>query len=257
MKPGPAHSSSSLCGLQPCTLGNSRVSGKVSGRLLVALLILGLGVFALLLWLFTKGPLGAPREAGDATFHFLDVTASTGIEFQHYDGSSGPGFEVVECGRGSAVGDLDNDGDLDIVVLNSRTLPTLLRNDTANGNHWLQIRTRGTRSNRDGIGAQVFVTTDGRTRVAEVHSGRSYQSHYGVRLHFGLGENRSADRVVVRWPSGVVDVLEDVEGDRLVTVTEEAHQPSPSRPIPGAAPGSAPKASPGSPPGQKTAAANR
>ncbi|MGQ9592408.1 MAG: CRTAC1 family protein, partial [Planctomycetota bacterium] len=135
---------------------------------------------------------------------------------------SGPGFAVAEASRGSGVSDLDGDGRLDIVVLNARSLPTLLRNETRNDNRWIEVALRGTKSNRQGVGARVRLKAGGRIQVAEAHAGRSYQSHYGGRLHFGLGANSTVERLEVRWPSGVVDVLQGLEANRVVTVVEGA-----------------------------------
>lgn len=147
-----------------------------------------------------------------------------GGRFREVSASSGPGLAVVESSRGSAVADLDGDGDLDVVVLNAREPPTILRNDTRSGNRWIEIVTVGTKSNRFGVGAQAYVTVGGTTRVAEVHAGRSYQSHYGLRLHFGLGKADRAERIEVRWPSRIVDVLTDVPADRRITVVEGSHE---------------------------------
>jgi hypothetical protein len=107
-----------------------------------------------------------------------------------------------------------------VVILNSRREPTILHNDSPRGNHWLQIRLQGTKTNRDGIGAHVKVVAGNLTQVDEVHSGRGYQSHYGMRLHFGLGKHERVDRIEVRWIGGGVDVLENVAVDRLLTITE-------------------------------------
>ena len=93
-------------------------------------------------------------------------------------------------GRGAAFDDLDNDGDIDVVILNSRRPPTILRNESAAGNHWLQVRLRGVKTNRDGVGARVKVVAGDLVQIDEVHSGRGYQSHCGSRLHFGLGSAR-------------------------------------------------------------------
>ena len=132
----------------------------------------------------------------------------------------GDGMYVVESSRGAGFDDLTNNGLIDVVVLNSAAPPTILRNDTRNDNHWLQIQLRGVHSNRDGIGAQVRVTAGGRTQLAEVHSGRGYQSHFGTRLHFGLGAIDRAERIEVRWIGGGRDVIEDVEANRRIEVIE-------------------------------------
>lgn len=141
-------------------------------------------------------------------------------KFVDASNESGDGLLVKFSSRGAAFGDLDNDGDVDAVILNSREKPTLLRNDTVNGNHWIQIRLRGTKSNRDGVGARVKVVAGDLTLIDEVHSGRGYQSHYGTRLHFGLGKRERLDRIEVRWIGGGVDVLKDIAVDQLLTITE-------------------------------------
>jgi hypothetical protein len=129
----------------------------------------------------------------------------------------------VHSARGVAFDDLDNDGDLDVVVLNSREPPTILRNmlhEKQGKNHWLQVRLQGVKTNRDGVGAHVRVTAGDLTQLDEVHSGRGYQSHWGSRLHFGLGNRDRVDCIEVRWIGGGVDVLENVAVDRLVIVFE-------------------------------------
>ena len=132
----------------------------------------------------------------------------------------GSGLSVKLSSRGAAFDDLDNDGDLDAVILNSRRRPTILRNDSPNDHHWLQIRLRGLTRNRDGVGAHVKVVAGGLALVDEVHSGRGYQSHYGMRLHFGLGPRDRVDRVEVRWIGGGVDVLKNVGVDQLLTIEQ-------------------------------------
>jgi hypothetical protein len=127
-----------------------------------------------------------------------------------------------QVGRGAAFDDLDNDGRVDVVVLNSRSAPTILRNESDTGNHWLQIRLSGVKTNRDGVGARVRVVAGDLTQIDEVHSGRGYQSHWGSRLHFGLGKRDRVDRIEVRWIGGGVEVLENVSVDRLLTITEGA-----------------------------------
>ena len=140
---------------------------------------------------------------------FVDVSAR-----------SGDGLAVKRSSRGAAFDDLDNDGKIDVVILNSRREPTLLRNDSPGHNHWIQIRLRGTRSNRDGIGARIKVVAGDLTQVDEVHSGRGYQSHYGMYPHFGLGQRTRIDRIEVRWIGGGTDVLEDVQVDGVLQITE-------------------------------------
>ncbi len=132
--------------------------------------------------------------------------------------------------RGAAFDDLDNDGDIDVVILNAREPPTILRNmlyESGSKNHWLQIRLQGVKTNRDGVGARVRVVAGDLTQIDEVHSGRGYQSHWGLRLHFGLGPRDRIDRIEVRWIGGGVDVLEDLPPDRLLTVVEGAGRPIP------------------------------
>jgi hypothetical protein len=123
--------------------------------------------------------------------------------------------------RGVAFDDLDNDGRIDVVILNSNDKPTILRNESVSGNHWIQIRLRGVRTNRDGAGARVYVVAGELTQMDEVHSGRGYQSHWGTRLHFGLAKNKRVERIEVHWPrSGLVDILKDVPADQLLTIVE-------------------------------------
>ncbi|MHC4072967.1 MAG: CRTAC1 family protein, partial [Planctomycetota bacterium] len=136
----------------------------------------------------------------------------------------GDGLKVNLSSRGAAFDDLDNDGDIDVVILNSRREPTILRNDSANENHWIQIRLQGVKTNRDGVGARVKVVAGDLTQIDEVHSGRGYQSHYGTRLHFGLGKRDRIDRVEVRWIGGGVDVVRNVEVDQVLSITEQNNQ---------------------------------
>jgi hypothetical protein len=154
---------------------------------------------------------------GDGTF--TDVTRT-----------AGDGMAVRASARGAAFDDLDNDGRVDVVVLNSCGPPTVLRNETQNGNHWIQVRLRGVKTNRDGVGARIRVTAGSLVQIDEVHSGRGYQSHWGSRLHFGLGKHDRADRVEVRWIGGGVDMFENLRADRLVTLTEgEGKSDKPAR----------------------------
>ena len=134
--------------------------------------------------------------------------------------SSGNGLLLKKVSRGAALGDYDNDGDIDILITNSNQTPDLLRNDAANQNHWLIFTTVGARSNRSGIGARIKVVADGKSLIREVKSGGSYPSHSDMRLHFGLGEAPKADLVEIQWPSRLVEQFTDVKGDRILVATE-------------------------------------
>ena len=122
--------------------------------------------------------------------------------------------------RGTAFGDIDNDGDVDIVVNDLDGAPQLLRNDGGNKNNWIMVKTIGTKSNRDGIGAKVKVVSGDLTQIDEVRSGGSYISQNDFKLHFGLEKRTSVDLIQVRWPSGVVDTLTNVTVNKVVTVKE-------------------------------------
>ena len=112
-----------------------------------------------------------------------------------------------------------------MVILSSRHPAVVLRNESETGNHWLHIQLRGRNSNRDGVGARVKVIAGDLTQNAEVHSGRSYQSHSGTRLHFGLGTRTRVDRIEVRWIGGGTDVVENIGVDRLVQIIESYGSP--------------------------------
>ena len=133
---------------------------------------------------------------------------------------SGEGLKIKKVSRGAAFGDYDDDGDLDIFVLNINDRPTLLRNDGGNENNWLMVKTIGTESNRDGIGARIEVRCGGLTQSAEIRSGASYLSHNDLRAHFGLGQRETIDLLVVRWPSGLEERFENLSANRLVVLQE-------------------------------------
>jgi hypothetical protein len=111
----------------------------------------------------------------------------------------------VHLGRGLAVGDLDNDGALDVLVLNQNQPLVYLHNRTEGRGHFIRFRLEGTRSNRDAVGARVTIRCAGRRRISERVGGGSYQSANDPRLHFGLGPSTRVDAFEVRWPSGRVD----------------------------------------------------
>ena len=142
---------------------------------------------------------------------FVDVTGETG------------GLQtLVESSRGAVFGDLNNNGKIDIVLLNSRSRPTILLNETSTSNHWAILKLVGTRSNRSAVGALVRLTTGGRTQVDEVRAGRGYQSAEDLRLHFGLGTNASIDKLQVNWPSGTTNTWTNLNADRVIRLEEGA-----------------------------------
>jgi enediyne biosynthesis protein E4 len=155
--------------------------------------------------------------------------------FQNIDGrrfrdiaeQSGAGLVTPHSSRGAAFGDYDNDGDIDVLVVNMNEPPSLLRNDTTGGGHWITLRLMGAvstgldgTSNRDAIGARVRVSAGGRTQVGEVRSGGSYLSHNDTRVHFGLGSADRVTRVEIRWPSGRVETATGLAVDRFYVARE-------------------------------------
>jgi hypothetical protein len=148
------------------------------------------------------------------------VFRNRGGSFEEVTAHSGPGPLEAHSSRGAAFGDVDDDGDVDVLVMNMNEPPSLLRNDYSGGNGWIAVRLQGTRSNRAGLGATVVVTAEGRRQARAVLSQASYYSHDDLRLHFGLGRAARAEAIEVRWPSGAVDLLRNVPGRRVVTVRE-------------------------------------
>ncbi len=161
---------------------------------------------------------------GDA--HHLEPEEDTlfrgkgGRSFVDVSGASGPAFKLKAVGRGSAAGDLDDDGDLDLLVLNLNGPARLYRNDGGNRSNWIMVRTVGTASNRDGIGARVRVKSGGTTQVRDIRSSSGYLSQGDYRAHFGVGKSKKVDRIEVRWPSGRTSTLDNVKVNQVITVTE-------------------------------------
>lgn len=155
------------------------------------------------------------RNVGNGKF--VDVSASCGDL-----------TKIRLVGRGALFEDFDNDGDVDVAILGLRGRPAVLRNmlsESGSKSHWLQVRLQGVKTNRDGVGAHVKVVAGDTTQIDEVHGGRGYQSHWGTRLHFGLGSKDRVDRIEVRWIGGGVDVLENVRADQRLTVIESRGGP--------------------------------
>jgi hypothetical protein len=143
-----------------------------------------------------------------------------GRRFVDVSGRMGRDFQKKGMGRGSAVGDIDNDGDLDVLIANIAATPALYRNDGGNRNHWLTIDIQGTRGNRDGIGTRVRVSAGGILQTRDLLSSSGYLSQSDRRLHFGLGAHGIADSVTIRWPDGKRTELENVRADQFLTVKE-------------------------------------
>ncbi|HUO28674.1 MAG TPA: CRTAC1 family protein [Bryobacteraceae bacterium] len=143
--------------------------------------------------------------------HFEDVSAQSGAP-----------FKTVQAARGAAFGDLDNDGQIDVVVSCLDGQPMVLHNQ-GSANHWLTVNTIGTVSNRDGIGARLhLVSSSGANQYATVSTGGSYFSANDKRVHFGLGQEHSVRMLEITWPSGIVQKLENPAVDRILTVREPA-----------------------------------
>jgi hypothetical protein len=148
------------------------------------------------------------------------VLRNTRGKFVEVSNESGSALERSLAARGVAFGDLDNDGFEDIVISCNSGLPLVLRN-TGNGNHWLTLALIGTRSNRDGIGAQVqIVAEDGSEQSAMISTSASYLSASDKRVHFGLGANRVVKQLTITWPSGVIQRLQNERCDQFLQVRE-------------------------------------
>jgi enediyne biosynthesis protein E4 len=141
--------------------------------------------------------------------------------FENVSHLAGDGLHAQRSSRGTGFDDLDGDGRLDVVILNSRDPPNVLRNASPGQHHWLQITLRGRKANRDGVGSRVQVVAGDLMLVDEVHSGRGYQSHWGSRLQFGLGQHASVDRIEIQWLGGGRQRLEKVAADQRLTIVED------------------------------------
>ncbi|HKE24811.1 MAG TPA: CRTAC1 family protein [Bryobacteraceae bacterium] len=141
--------------------------------------------------------------------------------FEELIEQAGPGIAEPHCSRGCAFGDFDNDGDVDILVVNLNEPPSLLRNDLSGNFHWLKVKLIGVKSNRGAVGARVTAHYGGKMQAQEVLSQSSFYSASDSRLHFGLGATISAD-LEIRWPSGAKESLKHVPADHLVVVREGA-----------------------------------
>jgi hypothetical protein len=141
--------------------------------------------------------------------------------FEELINEAGPGVETPHSSRGCAFGDFDNDGDVDVLIVNQNEPPSLLRNDVSGGRHWIKVKLTGVKSNRSAIGARVTIRYGDKVQAQEVLGQTSYLSVSDRRLHFGLGTASSAN-IEVRWPLGLVEKFSGVAADQLVHITEGA-----------------------------------
>ncbi len=137
-------------------------------------------------------------------------------EFSRYSSRS------PKVGRGAAFGDVDNDGDIDVLISNSGQEPTLLMNQVGQRNNWVLLKLIGTRSNRDAVGTEVVITTEQSSQTDQITGGGSYLSASDLRLHFGLGSAETIKTLTIRWPSGNEEVFRDVKANRILSITEGA-----------------------------------
>lgn len=133
---------------------------------------------------------------------------------------SGKSFNEAHVGRGAAFADYDNDGDVDVFIVNQEGRPMLLRNDGGNRNNWLKVRVRCSRSNRSGFGTEIAIETGGRKQYQELGGQASYLSQNAMEAHFGLGHEARVQTLTVRFPSGTVRVLHDLPANQIITVAE-------------------------------------
>ena len=142
-------------------------------------------------------------------------------KFKDVSATAGSAFQLPAVHRGLAVGDLDNDGRMDAVIAVVNGPAKIFHNVTQSTNHWILLQLCGTKSNRMGIGAQIRLTAeDGSKQYSEVTTSVGYASSSDSRVHFGLGASKMAKEIEIRWPSGARQVLENVQGDKIVSIEE-------------------------------------
>jgi hypothetical protein len=141
-------------------------------------------------------------------------------KFEDVSDRSGPGMTSIHSSRGAEAGDFDNDGNMDLLVMNMNEPPSLLKNQSKSGQKWLKVKLIGTKSNRSGIGAKVKVTAGGRSQVRVLLSQSGFYSSADGRLHFGLGATAAVDRVEIAWPNGIVETWEHLKPNQVFEATE-------------------------------------
>jgi len=150
---------------------------------------------------------------------FLNLGKMT---FADVSATAGKSFKVPAAHRGSAFGDLNGDGKVDVVVTVLNHSPELLMNRTDSHNHWILLKLVGVRDNRDGLGTQVKITTAHGSQYNQATTAVGYNSSSDKRVHFGLGEDAVIQKIELRWPTGVRQVLTNVKADQVVTIVESA-----------------------------------
>lgn len=154
----------------------------------------------------------------NGVLHFTDVASALGAD-------------DIRDGRGMAVADFDNDGDLDIVINNNpgdiledreHARATFLRNEVGEQRNWLAVELQGTQSNRDGVGAEVRIEAGGVAQMRHLTIGGGYASQHTTRLYFGLNDVDQVDKLTVHWPSGIIESFDNIEAQHLVSITEGA-----------------------------------
>jgi enediyne biosynthesis protein E4 len=140
--------------------------------------------------------------------------------FYEVGGMSGDPFQEIHVGRGAAFADYDNDGDMDVFIVNQEGRAQLLRNDGGNKNNWIKVRVKCTKSNRTGFGTKVEIEAGGQMQTQEIGGQTSYLSQNFQEAHFGLNHEKEVERVKVTFPSGIVREMEHVRANKIVTVQE-------------------------------------
>ncbi len=148
-------------------------------------------------------------------------------KFEDVSSIAGPGITQAHSSHGAAFGDFDNDGDIDVLVMNMYEPPSLLRNDLKSANHWIEVKLEGTKSNRSAIGAVVSIAAGGMTQTSTELSQSSFISHSDLRLHFGLGKAERVDKITVHWPSGQTEEFPGTAAGTLVLLVEGSGQTKP------------------------------
>ena len=168
-----------------------------------------------------SGNRGAQHRAKGLRTPALVYKNMGGGKFKDVSAELGPGISERFSSRGAAFGDYDNDGDIDVLILNMNDVPSLLRNDGGNSQNWIKVKLIGTKCNRTAIGARVRVVTGNHAQMDEVHSGASVMSQSDLRLHFGLGKAPVVDVFEVKWPTTQkVERFKQVKANQILTIRE-------------------------------------